>query len=64
MLHFPLACEKCEKRSAMPTKAVTVRGGGVNVDLRCNECGHEWQCHLPAALPAGQEKPERRQNRE
>lgn len=45
-LHFPTACPKCEKVSGMPYLAKTVRGNGVEVSLRCLECGHPWGCTL------------------
>ena len=49
-LHFPVACPKCDGHKGMPIKASTHILGGVIVDLRCVDCQHEWQCHLPAPL--------------
>ena len=35
----------------MPITVSTVPNGGVIVELRCRDCGHEWQCHLASDGP-------------
>jgi hypothetical protein len=51
---FPLACPHCARLDGFPFCARTMLGAaGVQVDMRCRTCGHEWQVDRPAPPMGG-----------
>jgi len=60
-LIFPLECPACKKVSGAPYRASTMLNGGVRVEVRCRDCGHDWCCTIPSQLdPEMRIKPDRR----
>ena len=50
---FPMVCEKCQQKAAMPFMAgTTVEHYGIRVAVRCRECGHEWAFDMASKSPA------------
>jgi hypothetical protein len=49
---FPLACPDCKALSGVPYLAgTTLRGGAIEVGMRCNGCGHVWSFDMPVVDP-------------
>lgn len=57
---FPAECPKCKALMGMPYRAATMPSGATCVDLRCRECGHEWQLEIAPSIAMAAPKTDRR----
>jgi len=47
-VRFPMECPQCGARSGMPYRATTmIKNGAICVELRCNDCHHNWEFEMP-----------------
>ena len=46
----------------MPYYAKTLPNGGMQVGMRCDDCGHEWRFDMPVITPVLMPKADRREH--
>ena len=57
---FPIVCERCGERAAMPTAQAQPLDEKVQLAVRCSICAHTWLVYTPNAPFTVRRKSDRR----